>query len=94
MSLTSRTNKGISKILPVIKPGGGIVTTRAHVQYIVTEYGWVNLHGKTLRERAQLLISISHPDDRESLEKAAKERFGELQLYTNMDIDTKIGIES
>jgi len=54
--------------------GAGVVTTRAHVHYIVTEYGIAYLFGKTLRQRAYELIRIAHPDFRESLEKAAFER--------------------
>lgn len=54
--------------------GAGVVTTRAHVHYIVTEHGIAYLFGKTLRQRAHALINISHPDHRESLEKAAFER--------------------
>ncbi|MBO7604296.1 MAG: acetyl-CoA hydrolase/transferase family protein [Bacteroidales bacterium] len=72
----SRTKKGRSKIVPLIHPGGGIVTPRADAHWIVTEYGAVDLYGKSLQERARLLISIAHPDDRESLEQAAFERFG------------------
>ena len=52
------------------------MTTRADVQWVVTEYGAVNLYGKSLQERAKLLISIAHPDDREMLDRAAFERFG------------------
>lgn len=59
----------ISRIVPELNPGAGVVTTRGHVHWIVTEYGAVNLHGKTLRERADLLISISHPDFRAELKK-------------------------
>lgn len=54
--------------------GAGIVTTRAHVHYVVTEYGYTNLFGKNLRQRAYELIRIAHPDHREELEKAAFER--------------------
>jgi acyl-CoA hydrolase len=50
---------------------GGVVTTRAHVHYVVTEYGIADLFGKSIRERARLLIDIAHPDDREQLEKDA-----------------------
>ena len=75
IALASRTNKGMSKIVPVLKSGAGVVTPRADVQWIVTEYGAVNLYGKSLQERAKLLISIAHPDDREMLERAAYERF-------------------
>ena len=71
IALTSRTKKGISKIAPTLRLGAGVTTTRAQVHWVVTEYGAVNLRGKGLRERAQLLISIAHPDDREWLEKEA-----------------------
>lgn len=54
--------------------GAGVVTTRAHVHYIVTEFGIAQLFGKSLRQRAHALINISHPDHRETLEKAAFER--------------------
>ncbi|KAM7535690.1 hypothetical protein Aperf_G00000104294 [Anoplocephala perfoliata] len=74
IALPSVTAKGESKIVPYLKPGGGIVTTRAHVHYIVTEYGIAYLFGKNLRQRAYALINIAHPDHRESLEKAAFER--------------------
>lgn len=76
IALASRTNKGMSKIVPVLKPGAGVVTPRADVQWVVTEYGAVNLYGKSLQERAKLLISISHPADQEMLCKAAYEQFG------------------
>jgi len=58
---------GVSRIVPELKPGGGGVTTRGHVHWVVTEFGAVNLHGKTLRERGEALISISHPDFRSEL---------------------------
>jgi len=80
LALSSRTAKGVSRIVPMLKPGAGVVTTRAHVHYVVTEYGAVFLFGKNLRERAKALISIAHPDDREALERAAAERFKELLL--------------
>lgn len=76
IAMPSVTNKGISKITPFLKEGASVTTTRAHVHYIVTEYGVVNLYGKGLKERAKALISIAHPDHREMLERAAKERFG------------------
>ena len=76
IALASRTGKGMSKIVPVLKPGAGVVTPRADVQWVVTEYGAVNLYGKSLQERARLLISIAHPDDREQLDRAAFARFG------------------
>lgn len=77
IALASRTNKGMSKIVPTLKPGAGVVTPRADVQWVVTEFGAVNLYGKSLQERARLLISIAHPEDREMLDRAAFERFGE-----------------
>lgn len=61
-------------IIEVFLIGGGIVVTRAHAHYIVTEHGIANLFGKTLRQRANALIQIAHPDHRECLEKAAFER--------------------
>lgn len=76
IALGSVTNKGISKITPFLKEGAGVVTTRAHVHYVVTEYGVANLYGKNLYQRAKALINIAHPDHRESLEKAAFDRFG------------------
>lgn len=69
IAVTSRTKFGTSRIVPHLKMGAGVVTTRAHVHYVVTEYGIVNLFGKTLKERAQSLISIAHPDDRANLDK-------------------------
>jgi len=75
IALPSRTAKGVPRIVPFLKPGAGVVTTRAHVHYVVTEYGIAYLYGKNLRQRAKALINISHPDDRETLEKACFERF-------------------
>lgn len=74
IALPSVTNKGQSKIAPILKPGAGVVTSRAHVHYVVTEYGIANLFGRSLRQRAYALIQIAHPDHREALEKAAFER--------------------
>jgi acyl-CoA hydrolase len=76
IAMPSTTNKGGSKIAPVIIEGGGVVTTRPHVHYVVTEFGAVDLYGKSLQERAKLLISIAHPDHQEELDRAAFERFG------------------
>lgn len=75
-AFASRTNKGYSKICSTLKSGAGVVTPRADAHWIVTEWGSVNLTGKSLQERAKLLISIAHPDDREMLDRAAFERFG------------------
>jgi len=63
----------ISRIAPMLALGSGVVTTRAHVHYIITEFGIADLHGKSLRERARALIDIAHPKFREELEKAASE---------------------
>lgn len=75
IALPSMTARGESKIVPFLKEGAGVVTTRAHVHYIVTEYGVANLYGKNLRQRSEELIRIAHPTHREALEKAAFERF-------------------
>lgn len=76
IALPSITNKGVSKISPTLLEGSGVVTTRSNMHWVVTEFGSVNLYGKTLQERAKLLISIAHPSHREALDKAAFERFG------------------
>lgn len=75
IALPSITSKGISRIVPFLKEGAGVVTTRGHVHWIVTEYGKVNLFGKSLKQRATALISLAHPMHRESLERAFHERF-------------------
>lgn len=67
LALPSRTNKGIARIVPTLKMGASVVTTRAHVQYIVTEYGVASLYAKNLKERAKQMIEIAHPDDRDFL---------------------------
>ena len=67
IALSSTTKNGESKIVPFLKKGAGVVTTRADVYWVVTEYGSVNLHGKTLFERAKLLTSIAHPSHRDAL---------------------------
>lgn len=76
IAMPSATNKGVSKIAPVLTEGAGVVTTRNHIHWLVTEYGAVDLYGKSLQERAKLIISVAHPDARESLDRAAFERFG------------------
>lgn len=75
IALPSITSKGVSKISPFLKQGAGVVTTRAHAHYIVTEYGIAYLYGKNMRQRAKALIEIAHPNHREALERAAFERF-------------------
>ena len=74
IALPSTAAKGtVSRIVSQLSPGAGVVTTRGHVHWVATEYGIVNLHGKTFRERAQLLISISHPDFRDKLRHEVKQ---------------------
>lgn len=75
IALPSITNKGVSRIAPVLNKGAGVVTTRGHAHYIVTEYGIVNLFGKNMEQRSELLISLAHPDHRESLSEAHYQRF-------------------
>jgi acyl-CoA hydrolase len=78
IAMPSATKKGQSRIVPYLKQGAGVVTTRGHIQYVATEHGLVNLYGKNLEQRARLLISIACPNHREMLEKEYYERFGRL----------------
>lgn len=75
IALTSRTSKGLPRIVPTLKPGAGVVTTRGHVHFVVTEFGAAFLFGKNLRQRAKALIEIAHPADREGLERYCHQRF-------------------
>ena len=75
IALPSQTGKGISRIVPFLKEGAGVVTTRGHVHWVVTEYGAVDLFGKNLKQRAKALIALAHPDHRELLERAYFKRF-------------------
>lgn len=77
MAFSSRSKKGVGRIVPTLRPGAGVVTTRAHVHYVVTEYGVTNLAGLSLKQRAKELVRLSHPEDREKLEKAW------FELYKN-----------
>jgi acyl-CoA hydrolase len=75
IALPSTAKKGtISRVVDTLIPGSGVVTTRADVHHVVTEFGATNLFGRSIRERARALIDISHPDFREDLERAAAER--------------------
>ncbi len=78
IAIPSVTGKGISRIVPHLNEGAGVVTTRGHIHYVATEYGIVNLYGKNLEQRARLLISIAHPSHHEQLEKAYHQRFGRM----------------
>ncbi|MFN8944758.1 MAG: acetyl-CoA hydrolase/transferase family protein [Pseudobdellovibrionaceae bacterium] len=69
IAMSTRTKKGVSRIVTQLKAGAGVVTTRAHIHSVVTEYGAADLYGKSIGERARALISIAHPADREQLEK-------------------------
>lgn len=76
MALPSVTSRGETRIVPQLKPGAGVVTTRAHVHHVVTEFGVADLYGRSLRARAMALIEIAHPSHREALAAAAHRRFG------------------
>ncbi len=80
IALPSTTAAGISRIVPMLKLGAGVVTTRAHAHYIVTEYGVANLYGKNMRQRAEALLEIAHPNHREAIAKAAFDRFKNYQF--------------
>ena len=69
IALPSITKKGISRIVPILKNGAGVVTTRANVHYVVTEYGVANLFGKTIKQRVQALAEIAHPNFREQISR-------------------------
>ena len=81
IAMPSTTRRGINKIVPALDLGSGAVTTRNHIHWFVTEYGAVNLYGRSLQERAKLIISIAHPQFQEELEKAAFQRFGPHYHY-------------
>jgi len=76
IALPSRTTRGKPRIVTQLTAGAGVVTTRAHIHYVVTEYGVADLYGKNLRQRAAALIAVAHPDDREALTQEAWRRFG------------------
>ncbi len=70
IALPSITKRGESRIVPYLKQGAGVVTTRSHVQYVITEYGIAHLYGKTLKQRAEALVRIAHPQHQEAIERA------------------------
>jgi acyl-CoA hydrolase len=75
IAIPSQTSKGISKIVPILRPGAGVVSTRANVHYVITEFGIAYLFGQSMKERARRLIRIANPNHREVLERAAFERW-------------------
>ena len=75
IALPSITSKGLSRIVPFLKEGAGVVTTRGHVHWVITEFGIINLYGKNLKQRAKTLIEIAHPQHREWLDKTYHQRF-------------------
>ena len=75
IALPSQTKNGISKIVCQLKPGAGVVTTRAHVHYVVTEHGVANLHGKNIHDRIEALIEIAAPEHRDNLREEADKLF-------------------
>ena len=81
IAMPSITNKGVSKICDTLLPGAGVVTTRNHMHWFVTENGAVDLYGKSLQERARLLISVAHPSAQEELDRAAFDRYGSHHHY-------------
>ena len=81
IAMPSITNKGISKISDVLTEGAGVVTTRNHIHWFVTENGAVDLYGKSLQERARLIISVAHPSAQEALDEAAFNRYGSHHHY-------------
>ena len=81
IAMPSTTRHGISKIVPALDLGSGAVTTRNHIHWLITEYGVVNLYGKSLQERAKLITSIAHPQHQAALEEAAFKRFGPHYHY-------------
>jgi acyl-CoA hydrolase len=82
IALPSTTSRGEPRIVPFLKEGAGVVTTRGHVHWVVTEYGFVNLFGRNLKQRGQSLISIAHPEHREALERAFYERFHSMAMHS------------
>jgi acyl-CoA hydrolase len=78
IALPSTTKNGISRIVPFLKQGAGVVTTRAHIHYVITENGIADLYGKSLKQRAAELIRIAHPNHQESIEREYYELFNKM----------------
>ncbi|KAG5459414.1 MAG: acetyl-CoA hydrolase/transferase family protein [Olpidium bornovanus] len=85
IALPSRNRAGEPRIVPILRPGAGVITTRAHVHWVVTEWGAVNLFGMNMAQRAHAMVGLAHPDDRESLDKAAFERFKVERRFERFD---------
>ena len=81
IAMPSITNKGVSKIADALNEGAGVVTTRNHIHWFVTENGAVDLYGMSLQERARLIISVAHPSAQEALDEAAFNRYGSHHHY-------------
>jgi acyl-CoA hydrolase len=92
IALPSTAKDGkVSRIVPLLEPGSGVVTTRADVHFVVTEHGVAALHGKTLRQRAEALIAVAHPEFRDWLHDAAVER---RILDRNAEVERRIAAGS
>jgi acyl-CoA hydrolase len=78
IALPSITKRGESRIVPFLKQGAGVVTTRAHVHYVITENGIADLYGKTLIQRVNALVKIAHPSHQEAIERSYFEMIGSL----------------
>jgi acyl-CoA hydrolase len=78
IALPSTAHHGESRIVPYLREGAGVVTTRGHIHWVVTEYGAINLYGMNMEQRAKAIIKLAHPNNREMLEKNVFERFGHL----------------
>jgi acyl-CoA hydrolase len=76
IALPSITKRGESRIVPYLKQGAGVVTTRAHAHYIITENGIADLYGKTLKQRVAELVKIAHPNHQEAIERSYYEMIG------------------
>lgn len=76
IALPSITKKGESRIVPFLKQGAGVVTTRSHVHHIITENGIADLYGKTLKQRVAEMVKIAHPNHQEAIERGYYELLG------------------
>jgi len=81
IAMPSVTSKGVSRIVPFLKEGAGVVTTRGHVHWVVTEYGQVDLFGKNMKQRAQSLVNIAHPEHREWLDRTFYQRYNKSNRH-------------